>query len=397
MANSWIGQTVDGYLIESILGRGNMGIVYRIRHIETNETKALKCISSDPNWDAERRRKEIDSFLIEAETVIGFHHPNIIKVYSVGKFSIDEPYIIMEECLGSFKDAKQLSILEVAIYISQVASALQYAHDRGMVHRDVIPANILFGADGRLRISDFGIVTQTTSGSLTERESIGSPEYMAPEQILKKPVRASDQYALAVIAYQLLTGKLPFSGDVMQVLHAHLHTDAPRMRDIVINIPPKVEEIILRALRKDPKRRFKTVRAFADALLHEAAFSIPSVTQRFTDLYAVLNRKEEILEQVGGQLEETQEALKKMTEEKKLLAHLLAEQVENLDYMIEEREQLNYATTWIDHDRLRDQTLYCYDCEQDFTFMIIEQLASASRGITAAPRYCIKCRHRHQE
>jgi hypothetical protein len=158
-----------------------------------------------------------------------------------------------------------LSLSRVVTYVRQVAAALQHAHDANLIHRDVKPENMLLGSGDEVLLSDFGIaVAAHTTSSLRTLDHVGTPPYMAPEQIQGKPRPASDQYALGVVAYEWLCGERPFQGN--QVLCQHLAVPPPPLHEKIPTIPPAVEQVVLRALAKEPRQRFATIEAFATAL-----------------------------------------------------------------------------------------------------------------------------------
>jgi len=161
----------------------------------------------------------------------------------------------------------------IVSYVKQIADALQYAHDNKLIHRDVKPENILLGQHEVILLSDFGIATAPKVLARMKTQDIaGTVIYMAAEQIQGKPRYASDQYVLGIIVYQWLTGMPPFRGSHVEIVTQHL-TAPPPLRTIVSTIPVEVEQVVLTALAKDPKRRFGNVRAFANAL--EQAYKIP--------------------------------------------------------------------------------------------------------------------------
>lgn len=152
-------------------------------------------------------------------------------------------------------------------YIKEIAPALQYAHFRKHIHRDVKPENILLGPNDKIWLSDFGIAALAhNTSSLNTQGYAGTAIYSAPEQIQGKPRPASDQYSLGIIVYEWLTGVPPFSGDITAVIYQHLSTPPPPLREKVPSIPPEVEDVVLKALIKDPAQRFKSIQDFADAL-----------------------------------------------------------------------------------------------------------------------------------
>ena len=170
---------------------------------------------------------------------------------------------------------ERLSLTTVVGYVNQIASALQYAHDKHLIHRDVKPENILLGRHDELLLADFGIAVLTQSMQSVQTQNIvGTPTYMAPEQLQGHPCPASDQYALGILVYEWLCGCPPFSGSPAEVAAQHGFASPPSLKNRVPSLPSRVEQVILRALGKDPTSRFPSVAAFADALSKTCATSI---------------------------------------------------------------------------------------------------------------------------
>jgi len=219
--------------------------------------------------------RDIDEFQQEARVIADLKHPHIVRVLD---FDVQDgkPFLVLDYAANGTLRQKhprgaRLPLDLVVHYAEQVASALQYAHDRRLIHRDIKPENMLIGDQGEVLLSDFGIATIAHSTfSMNTQASMGTLAYMAPEQIQGKPRPASDQYALAVTAYQWLCGEMPFQGSSTEILAQHLAVLAPPLRSKASDIPAEVEQVVLKALSKDPKQRFKTVQAFAQALEYAA-------------------------------------------------------------------------------------------------------------------------------
>nr|WP_242527517.1 protein kinase [Ktedonosporobacter rubrisoli] len=212
-----------------------------------------------------------EDFLREARTVAHLLHPNIIRVLDFG-VQDTVPYLVMDYAAGGtlrqhYMHGSPLPLASLVPYISQAASALQYAHDRRVVHRDVKPENMLLGVNNEILMSDFGLalVTQNSSSRPTKDMS-GTAGYMAPEQVQGKPRATSDQYALAIIAYEWLTGERPFQGSFLEVATQHVLAAPASLREKVPSIPEAVDKVIMQALAKDPQERFASVQDFAVAL-----------------------------------------------------------------------------------------------------------------------------------
>ncbi len=182
------------------------------------------------------------------------------------------PYFVMDYAPnGSLREkhplGTRLPLATIVAYVNQAAEALQYAHDQKLIHRDVKPENMLLNHNNELVLSDFGIaVVAHSTKSMRTEEAIGTVSYMAPEQLQKKPRTASDQYALAIIVYSWLTGTLPFTGTFVEVAMQHLTEPAPSLRTLMPTFPVEIEQVVLKALEKDPQQRYGTIQAFAQAL-----------------------------------------------------------------------------------------------------------------------------------
>ena len=270
------GQTFGSYRLEGLLGRGGMGEVYRARHLRlTNRLAAVKILpasfASDPDF--------LRRFEQEANNAASLDHPNILPVWDYGEQD-GTPFLAMPLVpAGSLKELLErrgpLSPTEAERYLAPIADALDYAHSRGILHRDVKPANILLREDGRPQLADFGIAKAIEAGQAGEGLTgtgggIGTPEYMAPEQIEGRAEPRSDLYALGIALYQLLGGQLPYDGATpYEVALKQLGTPLPPLRQLRPDLSPAIEATVARALAKDPAARYPTGRAFA-AAFHEA-------------------------------------------------------------------------------------------------------------------------------
>jgi serine/threonine protein kinase/Tfp pilus assembly protein PilF len=259
-------------LLEQV-GKGGMGVVYRAIDPAIGRTVAIKTIplnGPDEGQDPELRMR----LFRESQAGGRLSHPNIVAVYDVNEQG-STAYIVMEYVVGRTLEhtiassPAGLSLGEVVRIVQDCANALDYAHSQGVVHRDIKPANIMLQADGGVKIADFGIAKAAQLTSLTQSSVIlGSPHYMAPEQWRGEAVTGrTDQYALAVVAYSLLTGLRPFQCDSMATLAAKvLYEEPPPATSLSPSLPAALDEVFRRALAKAPAARYETCTQFASAL-----------------------------------------------------------------------------------------------------------------------------------
>ncbi len=264
-----VGQQLGNYRLLRLLGRGGFAEVYLGEHVYLKSHAAVKLLHTMLK-DEERA-----VFLQEAQTLVRLSHPHIVRVLD---FAIEDgtPFLVMEYAPnGTLRQRHPkgtvLSPETILPYVQQVASALQYAHDQWLIHRDVKPENMLLGARDEVLLSDFGLAMlapQTHPYSTHEmaRQVAGTSLYLAPEQLQGHPGPASDQYALGVVVYEWLCGRPPFGGTPIEVAAQHLSMAPPPLREQVPDLSPALEEVVLRALEKEPQQRFARVQDFADAL-----------------------------------------------------------------------------------------------------------------------------------
>jgi outer membrane protein assembly factor BamB len=261
-----LGQQVGEYRLMRKLGGGNFGTVYLAEHIHEHTQVAAKVLHIPLT-----RSEDFKDFINEART-IRLRHPHIVPLLDFGISRGDLPFLVMEYAPeGTLRDrhpkGARLPLPTIVSYVNQIASALQYAHDQRIIHRDVKPENILLRANGTLLMSDFGLAKLLEQSLLTSHQKLaGTPMYMAPEQHRGYPCFASDQYSLAVIIYEWLCGTRPFQGTAFGLVAQHMHTPPPSLRDRLPALPEAVEHVIFKALAKTPEGRFGRIQEFADAL-----------------------------------------------------------------------------------------------------------------------------------
>ena len=282
-----IGQTLRGtYRILSLLDQGGMGLVFEAEHTRLRRRVAVKVLARHLASDMQALAR----FNREAEIISQLEHPHIVQVQDFDTTEQGEPYIVMELLKGESLSERLerdgcLPIADCARIAHQVASGLFTAHQASIVHRDLKPANIFLAnmpGQGRVvKLLDFGISKRVGVGrSLTgEFDVLGTPDYMAPEQALGKAVSVDhrgDQYALAVIAFEMLCGQTPFSGsDVMDVLQKVVTVPAPPIERFAPHVSPLVGAVLKRGLEKDPEARYATVLDFASAFSAACENSLP--------------------------------------------------------------------------------------------------------------------------
>lgn len=259
------GEQIGNYRLVKLIGSGGFADVYLGQHIYLDSPAAIKLLH------ASLAQEEWESFRAEARTLVNLVHPHIIRLLDFGREG-NTPFLVMDYApKGTLRQhihrGERLPLATIVDYTNQVASALQYAHNNKVIHRDVKPENMLVGRSDEILLTDFGIavVAQSTRTQFTQ-ETVGTIAYMAPEQIQSHPRAASDQYSLGVIVYEWITGNRPFSGSFTELAVKHMMVPPPPLREAVPDIPTDVEQVVLTALAKDPKQRFSSVQSFATAL-----------------------------------------------------------------------------------------------------------------------------------
>ncbi len=264
-----IGQTVGGYQVIALVGRGGMGKVYKVRNVISDRVEAMKVLLDDATATPDLSER----FLREIKVVAALEHPNIASLRTA--FKVDDQLImIMELVEGSSLDEKlrggRLNPLYALDCTCQVLAALSYAHRLGVIHRDIKPANILITSSGVVKLTDFGIASKAGDPKLTAPgTALGSLYYMSPEQLKAEPLDVrSDLYSLGATLYECVTGRHPFQGDSFYaIMRGHLEQrPLPPMR-LSADIPEGLSRIIEKALEKAPEHRFQSAEDFRNALV----------------------------------------------------------------------------------------------------------------------------------
>lgn len=255
------GTRLGAYEVEDLIGQGAMGTVYRAHHsglARDAAVKVLQAIAPDPDASARFQR--------EAQAIAKMRHPNVLQVFDFGEFE-GTPYMIVEYMPGGsladrMKHGDQIDRERALRLLKGLAAALDYAHARGIVHRDVKPANVLVDQEGDPVLADFGLakLLQQASVKTVSGVTTGTPAYMAPEQVMGAAIGPpADVYALTTMAYEFMTGAIPFEGEgMLELLYAHVHREPPAPSTKNPALSPEVDAVLLRGLAKDPASRWQS-------------------------------------------------------------------------------------------------------------------------------------------
>jgi eukaryotic-like serine/threonine-protein kinase len=288
MAEGGIPAKIGRYEIESILGRGAMGVIYRAHDPMIERTVALKLVRADLLEGAERQ-EFIDRFQLEAKAAGRCAHANIVAIYDYALHE-NNPYIAMEFVAGRslanlIQSTPRTPVETTVAMVCQVLDALACAHGHGVVHRDIKPANVLLTVDGRVKVTDFGI-SRLGGGSLTQTGAlIGTPNYMSPEQRRGEPVDSrSDLFSTGMMLYELLTGELPYSGrNFHEITHQAMYGVMVPLSQRLPKAPPALVSFMDIALAREPGNRFASAAAMSRALAEALRGIEPRRVSRATD------------------------------------------------------------------------------------------------------------------
>ncbi len=258
---------IPGYVVEAVIARGGMGVVYRARHLRLNRPAAIKMILGGKYHDPTARIR----FLIEAEAVAALDHPHVVHVHEFGTHD-DMPFFALEFVGGGtlaqvLERAGKPTARAAAVMVAKLADGIASAHAKGIVHRDLKPANVLMTEAGEPKVADFGLAKVGPSDVTATGVVMGTPSYMSPEQAAgrtKEVGTPTDVYALGAILYELLTGRPPFRGaSQMETIHQVLTWEPERLRAIDATVPRDLETIALKCLAKEPPKRYATAAGLA--------------------------------------------------------------------------------------------------------------------------------------
>ena len=303
--DKYIGRLLDGrYEILEVIGTGGMAVVYKARCHRLNRLVAIKILKDEYSKDEEFRRR----FHAESQAVAMLSHPNIVSVYDVSRYD-DSDYIVMELIDGislkQYIEKKQiLNWKETLHFAIQIAKALEHAHSRGIVHRDIKPHNVMVLKNGSVKVADFGIAQMMSSGTTLTKEALGSVHYISPEQAKGGRVdNRSDIYSLGIVMYEMISGRVPYDGDTpVAVAIQHINGGAQNPSALNPNTPRGLEQIIMKAMARYPRDRYSTATAMLydmDEFRKEPTMVFPEAPTAMDDSTQALpsNIEKELAEQ----------------------------------------------------------------------------------------------------
>ncbi|MCI0709028.1 MAG: protein kinase [Chloroflexi bacterium] len=284
-----IGQKLGPYTIEQQLGKGGMATVYKARHENLDRDVAIKVLHVAFKEDETFRER----FRREAQIVARLDHPNIVSVYDFSEIE-EQPYLVMKLVEGRtlktrMRQAPPVSLEETLRILSAVASALDFAHDLGVLHRDVKPSNIMIDEENRPYLTDFGLARIASLGesTLSRDMMLGTPQYISPEQASgsRELDARTDIYSLGIVLYELVVGRVPYTGDTPHaIIYNHIYTPLPPPSEVNPTVPRSVQVVLMRALAKNPDDRYPTagamMRDFREAVERENMKELSAASYR---------------------------------------------------------------------------------------------------------------------
>jgi serine/threonine protein kinase len=292
-------EKIDRFVIEEKIAEGAMGIIFKAKDPEIDRIVAIKVIQFYPGMETYKQEEYRKRFKREAQSAGRLTHPNIITIHEMGEYR-GSPYIVMEYVEGTNLDELRrqqgtIPFARAVKYGKEIASALDYAHSRGVIHRDVKPSNILIDKNDSVKVVDFGIAKIVDSDLTQPYQILGSPSYMSPEQIMGGPLDGrSDVFSTGIVFYYILTGKKPFEAENISLIIQKILNETPELPSkIRKDLPPQTDYVLLKALAKDPAERYSTIKEFIDALNKEETqveeVQIKSTGDIFKKLFEKMN------------------------------------------------------------------------------------------------------------
>ena len=267
------------YEVGDLIGRGGMAEVHRAYDTRLGRDVAVKILRSDHARDA----SFLHRFRREAQSVAGLNHPSIVAVYDSGEDSmtepgggrVDIPYIVMEYVRGRtlrevLNESGSLDVEDACVVVESVLDALAYSHERGIVHRDIKPGNVMIAEDGAVKVMDFGIARAVADAQATMTQTqavVGTAQYISPEQARGETVdKRSDVYSTGCLLFELLTGRTPYTGEPISLTYQHVNADIPLPSSVDPQVPPQLDAIVHHALTKDRDERYPDAKSMAEDL-----------------------------------------------------------------------------------------------------------------------------------
>jgi serine/threonine protein kinase len=276
-AEALIGTTLGTCVLQKVIGQGGMGAVYLAQQSRPRRQVAVKVLLPATPLSPNQRVAFLERFRRETDAAASLEHPNIVPVYEYGERDglayLVMPYISGGTLRDIMEVQDKLPLAQIMHYLEQLAAALDFAHERGVIHRDIKPANILLTPEGRVLLTDFGLVKIIADGQTPQMRltgagaPVGTPDYMSPEQVIGEKVDGrADLYSLGILVYQMITGLTPYQGETpMQIAAQHLQASPPTPRILRPDLPVSAEQALLHALSKRPADRYARCQDFADA------------------------------------------------------------------------------------------------------------------------------------